>query len=234
MVKNNFSYSVSVDCVIFGYDQDSLKVLLIKRGVDPYVDYWALPGDLVHPNENTEEAVDRVLNDMTGLQDIFTEQVKTFGDIGRHPLGRVFTISHYSLLRIKEYELSPTNKNNSSSAFASEAKWHNVTRIGELAFDHNKILAACKEKLVNNVKSKPVGFELLPNKFTLSELQNLYESMLEKKFDKRNFRKKINSMKLLIDTGSTQKSVSHRPAKLFSFNKVKYEILKKTGFNFEI
>lgn len=234
MVKNNFSYSVSVDCVIFGYDQDSLKVLLIKRGVDPYVDYWALPGDLVHPNENTEEAVDRVLKDMTGLQDIFTEQVKTFGDIGRHPLGRVFTISHYSLLRIKEYELSPTNKNNSSSAFASEAKWHNVTRIGELAFDHNKILAACKEKLVNNVKSKPVGFELLPNKFTLSELQNLYESMLEKKFDKRNFRKKINSMKLLIDTGSTQKSVSHRPAKLFSFNKVKYEILKKTGFNFEI
>jgi|TARA_B110000444_G_C18629442_1_gene496126 8-oxo-dGTP diphosphatase len=234
MVKNNFSYSVSVDCVIFGYDQDSLKVLLIKRGVDPYVDYWALPGDLVHPNENTEEAVDRVLKDMTGLQDIFTEQVKTFGDIGRHPLGRVFTISHYSLLRIKEYELSPTNKNNSSSAFASEAKWHNVTRIGELAFDHNKILAACKEKLVNNVKSKPVGFELLPNKFTLSELQNLYESILEKKFDKRNFRKKINSMKLLIDTGSTQKSVSHRPAKLFSFNKVKYEILKKTGFNFEI
>ena len=171
---------------------------------------------------------------MTGLQDIFTEQVKTFGDIGRHPLGRVFTISHYSLLRIKEYELSPTNKNNSSSAFASEAKWHNVTRIGELAFDHNKILAACKEKLVNNVKSKPVGFELLPNKFTLSELQNLYESILEKKFDKRNFRKKINSMKLLIDTGSTQKSVSHRPAKLFSFNKVKYGILKKTGFNFEI
>jgi 8-oxo-dGTP diphosphatase len=234
MVKNNFSYSVSVDCVIFGYDQDSLKVLLIKRGVDPYVDYWALPGDLVHPNENTEEAVDRVLKDMTGLEDIFTEQVKTFGDIGRHPLGRVFTISHYSLLRIKEYELSPTNKNNSPSAFASEAKWHNVNRIGELAFDHNKILAACKEKLVNHVKSKPVGFELLPNKFTLSELQNLYESILEKKFDKRNFRKKISSMKLLIDTGSTQESVSHRPAKLFSFNKVKYEILKKTGFNFEI
>ena len=234
MVKNNFSYSVSVDCVIFGYDQDSLKVLLIKRGVDPYVDYWALPGDLVHPNENTEEAVNRVLKDMTGLENIFTEQVKTFGDLGRHPLGRVFTISHYSLLRIKDYELSPTNKNNSPSAFALEAKWHNVNRIGELAFDHNKILASCKEKLVNNVKSKPVGFELLPNKFTLSELQNLYESILEKKFDKRNFRKKINSMKLLTDTGKTQKSVSHRPAKLFSFNKVKYEILKKTGFDFEM
>ena len=234
MVKNNFSYSVSVDCVIFGYDEDLLKVLLIKRGVDPYVDYWALPGDLIHPNENTEEAVNRVLRDLTGLNDVFTEQVKTFGDIGRHPLGRVFTIAHYSLLKIKDYKLSPTNKENSPSSYALEAKWHNVNRIGELAFDHNKIFAACKEKLINNVKSKSVGFELLPDKFTLSELQNLYESILEKKFDKRNFRKKINSMKLLIDSGENQKSVSHRPAKLFSFNKEKYKILKKTGFNFEI
>jgi len=234
MVKNNFSYSVSVDCVIFGYDEDLLKVLLIKRGVDPYVDYWALPGDLIHPNENTEEAVNRVLRDLTGLNDVFTEQVKTFGDIGRHPLGRVFTIAHYSLLKIKDYNLSPTNKENSPSSYALEAKWHNVNRIGELAFDHNKIFAACKEKLINNVKSKPVGFELLPDKFTLSELQNLYESILEKKFDKRNFRKKINSMKLLIDSGENQKSVSHRPAKLFSFNKEKYKVLKKTGFNFEI
>ena len=102
MIKNNFSYSVSVDCVIFGYDETTLKVLLIKRGVDPYVDFWALPGDLVHPQENTEEAVNRVLTDLTGLENVFTEQVKTFGDLGRHPLGRVFTISHYGLLKIKE------------------------------------------------------------------------------------------------------------------------------------
>ena len=234
MLKNNFSYSVSVDCVIFGYDETSLKVLLIERGIDPYADFWALPGDLVHPKENTEEAVIRVLNDLTGLNNIFTEQVKTFGDIGRHPLGRVFTISHYSLLRIDEYDLSPTNKNNSPSSYSLEAKWHNVNRIGELAFDHNKIFAACKEKLVKNAKSKPVGFELLPDLFTLSDLQNLYEAILEKKFDKRNFRKKINSMKLLVDSGKTQKSVSHRPAKLFSFDKEKYERLKKIGFNFEI
>ena len=234
MIKNNFSYSVSVDCVIFGYDETSLKVLLIKRGVEPYLDYWALPGDLVHPNENTHEAVNRVLKDLTGLNNIFTEQVKTFGDIGRHPLGRVFTISHYSLLKVDDYPLSPTNKNNSPSSYSLEAKWHNVNRIGELAFDHNKIFAACKEKLVNNVKTRPVGFELLSDQFTLSDLQNLSEAILEKKFDKRNFRKKINSMKILIDTGKTQKSVSHRPAKLFSFDKNKYERLKKIGFNFEI
>ena len=103
MVDNNFNYSVSVDCVIFGYDDSGLKVLLIKRGVKPYKDYWALPGDLVHPKESIDGAVDRVLKDLTGLSNIYTEQVKTFGDVGRHPLGRVFTISHYSLLKADEY-----------------------------------------------------------------------------------------------------------------------------------
>ena len=234
MVKDNFNYSVSVDCVIFGYDDINLKVLLIKRGVNPYKEFWALPGDLVHPKESIEDAVDRVLVDLTGLGNVYTQQVKTFGDIGRHPLGRVFTISHYSLIKINQYELSPLNKNNSPSSFASEAKWHDINRIGELAFDHNKIFASCKAHLVQSVQSKPVGFELLPEKFTLSQLQNLYEIILEKKFDKRNFRKKINSMKLLVDTGKIQKSVSHRPAKLFQFNRVKYLKLKKSGFSFEI
>ena len=230
MVKNNFSYSVSVDCVIFGYDEDLLKILLIKRGVDPYVDYWALPGDLIHPNENTEEAVNRVLRDLTGLNDVFTEQVKTFGDIGRHPLGRVFTIAHYSLLKIKDYKLSPTNKENSPSSYALEAKWHNVNRIGELAFDHNKIFAACKEKLINNVKSKPVGFELLPDKFTLSELQNLYESILEKKFDKRNFRRRILEMDFLREVKKVQRNSRGRKAILYEFDPKKYNNYSKTGF----
>ena len=116
MVKDNFNYSVSVDCVIFGYDDINLKVLLIKRGVNPYKEFWALPGDLVHPKESIEDAVDRVLVDLTGLGNVYTQQVKTFGDIGRHPLGRVFTISHYSLIKINQYELSPLNKNNSPSS----------------------------------------------------------------------------------------------------------------------
>ena len=234
MESKNFNYSVSVDCVIFGYDDTNLKVLLIKRGVNPYNNYWALPGDLVHPKEGIEDAVDRVLLDLTGLDNIYTQQVKTFGDVGRHPLGRVFTISHYSLMKIDQHELSPLNINNSPSSYASEAKWHDVQRIGELAFDHNKILASCKAHLVQSVQNKPVGFELLPEKFTLSQLQNLYEVILERKFDKRNFRKKINSMKLLIDTGKNQKSVSHRPAKLFQFDKKKYLELKRSGYNFEI
>ena len=227
MVKDNFNYSVSVDCVIFGYDTTDLKVLLIKRGEDPYLNYWALPGDLINPKESIDQSVTRVLHDLTGLDDVFLNQVKTFGDVGRHPLGRVFTVAYYSLIKISDYELNP-------SSFAVEAKWHSVKRIGELAFDHNKIFASCKAHLVQSVQSKPIGFELLPEKFTLSQLQNLYEIILEKKFDKRNFRKKINSMKLLVDTGKIQKSVSHRPAKLFQFNKVKYLKLKKSGFSFEI
>ena len=227
MIKNNFNYSVSVDCVIFGYDDSGLKVLLIRRGVEPYLDYWALPGDLVQTKESIDGAVVRVLKDLTGLSNIYTEQVKTFGDVGRHPMGRVFTISHYSLLKADQHDLNP-------SSFAVEAKWHNIKRLGELAFDHNKIFAACKEKLVKSVQTKPIGFELLPEEFTLSQLQNLYEIILEKEFDKRNFRKKINAMKLLLDTGKIQSSVSHRPAKLFKFNKDKYLKLKNSGFSFEI
>ena len=226
-MDNNFNYSISVDCVIFGYDSTDLKVLLIKRGEKPYLDYWALPGDLIHPKESVDDSVKRVLKDLTGLSNVYMEQVKTFGDVGRHPLGRVFTIAYYSLLKIDDYTLSP-------SSFAKEAKWHSINRIGELAFDHNKIFATCKENLKQNVQRQPIGFELLPEKFTLSQLQNLYETILQKQFDKRNFRKKIISMKILKDSGEMQKSVSHRPAKLFTFNQENYIKLKDTGFSFEI
>tara|TARA_B100001758_G_C18407086_1_gene612856 strand:+ start:1173 stop:1856 length:684 start_codon:yes stop_codon:yes gene_type:complete len=227
MLDNNFSYSISVDCVIFGYDSTDLKVLLIKRGEKPYLDYWALPGDLIHPKESIDDSVKRVLKDLTGLSNVYMEQVKTFGDVGRHPLGRVFTIAYYSLLKIDDYTLNP-------SSFAKEAKWHSINRIGELAFDHNKIFATCKENLKQNVQRQPIGFELLPEKFTLSQLQDLYQTILQKQFDKRNFRKKIISMKILKDSGEMQQSVSHRPAKLFTFNKSNYLKLKETGFNFEI
>lgn len=227
MANEKFNYSVSVDCVIFGFDDTGLKVLLIKRGEKPFLNQWALPGDLIQSKESIDEAVYRILKDLTGLKNVFMEQVKTFGDVGRHPLGRVFTVSYFSLIKIRDYMLSP-------SSFAIEAKWHSVKRIGELAFDHNKILASCKEKLVESVKSQPIGFELLPKKFTLTDLQNLYEIILEQPFDKRNFRKKVNSMKILIDTGELQQSVSHRPAKLYQFDRKKYKKLKKTGFDFEI
>ncbi len=227
MSQDNFNYSVSIDCVIFGYDTTDLKVLLIKRGEDPYCNYWALPGDLIKPKEDIDDSVSRVLKDLTGLSEVYMNQVKTFGDVGRHPLGRVFTVAYFSLLKIGDYQLNP-------SSFATEAEWHSVSRIGELAFDHNKIFATCKQELVNSVKVKPIGFELLPEEFTLTELQNLYETILQKTFDTRNFRKKIHAVGVLTDTGNSQRSVSHRPAKLYRFDQEKYMELKRVGYSFEI
>ena len=154
-----------MDCVIFGYDDINLKVLLIKRGVN-HTGILGLTRRSSAPKESIEDAVDRVLVDLTGLGNVYTQQVKTFGDIGRHPL-EGFSPYHYSLIKINQYELSPLNKNNSPSSFV-EAKWHDINRIGELAFDHNKIFASCKAHLVQSVQSKPVGFELLPKSYFIS------------------------------------------------------------------
>ncbi len=219
--------SLSVDSVIFGFDDEELKILLIKRGEDPYNNMWALPGDLARLDEHLDASVARVLKELTGLSDVFMEQVKTFGDLGRHPLGRVVTVAYYSLIKISDYNLNP-------SSFATEARWHSVTKVSELAFDHNRILAACKERLQQSVRVRPIGFELLPRFFTLRELQSLYQAVLQQQFDTRNFRKKILSMNLLQDTGNLQSSVSHRPAKLFQFDEERYQMLKSKGLVFEL
>ena len=228
-VSNFFKSAFSVDNVIFGFDGDDLKVLLIKRGEDPYKGKWGLPGDLVYPNEDLSTAAKRVLLELTGLRNVFLEQVKTFGEVDRHPLGRVITIAYYSLIKISNYEVT-------AASFAKKAKWHSVSDVKnkELAFDHNEILDACCEKLQATVRNRPVGFELLPPKFTLTELQYLYESILETPLDKRNFRKKILSMKLLIDLDETQEGVAHRPAKLYEFDRDRYRAFIEEGFSFEL
>lgn len=225
--NNFFKSAFSVDNVIFGFDDGDLKVLLIKRGTAPFKGKWALPGDLVYPNEDLDNAAARVLLELTGLKNVYLEQVHTFGAVDRHPLGRVITISYYSLVKIANFELTP-------SSWASKAKWHSISEVGDLGFDHNKILNACFDRLKQRVKSRPVGFELLPRKFTLTELQHLYEAVLETELDKRNFRKKILSMNLLKDLDETQENVAHRPARLYSFDKTKYEKLVAEGYNFAI
>lgn len=204
-----------------------MKVLLIERGEDPYKGFWALPGDLVRPDEDLEVSVNRVLGDLTGLSNLFFEQVKTFGEVNRHPLGRVLTTGYYTLVKISDYKLNP-------SSFASEAKWLNIKTIKELAFDHNKILDSCFRKLQKSVRTRPIGFELLPPLFTLTELQTLYEAILGIELDTRNFRKKILQMKFLRETGNYQENVSHRPAKLYEFDKLQYDSLISKGFNFEV
>ena len=224
----HFRAAVTVDNVIFGFDKEGLKILLIKRGEAPFEDQWALPGYFMRKEEDLDTAAERVLRELTGLEDVYLEQVNSFGRVNRHPQGRVITVAYYSLIKIKAYELSAT------SEVTKLAKWVKLSETKELAFDHAEILTSCFERLKKRVRTEPVGFELLPRKFTLTELQHLYEAILETELDKRNFRKKIMSMKLLMDLGETQKAVAHRPAKLYKFDRTKYDELKATGFNFEL
>jgi 8-oxo-dGTP diphosphatase len=226
--KNSFFQSAfSVDNVIFGFDNSQLKVLLIRRKGEPFKGEWALPGDLVHPKENLRDAPKRVLKELTGLVDVYLEQVHTFGKVDRHPVGRVVTVAYYSLVNI--HKVKPR-----AASFAAEVKWFPVFEMKSLPFDHLEILEKCTVQLQNSVKIMPIGFELLPEKFTLSDVQDLYEAVLNKNLDKRNFRKKFLSMGILIDVREYQTGVAHRPAKLYRFETEKYDEFKAKGFNFEI
>jgi 8-oxo-dGTP diphosphatase len=226
--KNSFFQSAfSVDNVIFGLDNSQLQVLLIRRKSEPFEGEWALPGDLVHPEENLRDAPKRVLKELTGLVDVYLEQVHTFGKVDRHPVGRVVTVAYYSLVNI--HKVQPR-----AASFAAEVKWFPVFELDALPFDHLEILQKCTIQLQNSVRTMPIGFELLPEKFTLSDVQDLYESVLNKHLDKRNFRKKFLSMGILVDVKEYQTGVAHRPAKLFRFETEKYEEFKAKGFNFEI
>jgi 8-oxo-dGTP diphosphatase len=220
-----FKSAFSVDNVIFGFDGAELKVLLIKRANPLFEHMWALPGDLVYPNEDIQTAAVRVLDQLTGLKGVFLEQVRAFGAVDRHPLGRVITIAYYSLVNPRSFTLAP-------SSFASLAEWHTISNVGGLAFDHNQILTTCLDQLRLRVRTAPVGFELLPPKFTLTELQQLYESILGTRMDKRNFRKKILQLNFIDDLDEMQAGVSHRPAKLYAFSEKQYSQLVEGGYEF--
>ncbi len=222
-----FKSAFSVDNIIFGFDRDALKVLLIKRAYDPFHGEWALPGDLVRPDEDLDHAAFRVLEELTGVKDVYLDQVHTFGAVDRHPKGRVITIAYYSLVNIKNVSIR-------AASFADKVAWKEVRSITGLAFDHFRIMQACLKRLRRDVKFRPIGFELLPEKFTLTKLQRLYESVLEKDLDKRNFRKKILTMNVLSSLEEQQKNVAHRPAMLYSFDAVKYQLAKERGFIFEL
>ena len=222
-----FKAAFTVDNVIFGFDEGDLKVLLIKRGEAPYEGQWGLPGYFVKEDEDLDNAAKRVLEELTGLRNVYLEQVETFGTIDRHPIGRVITVAYFSLIKINQYTIQ-------ASSIAQRAVWVSINEAKNLAFDHNDILAACFNRLKLLVRNRPVGFELLPPKFTLTELQHLYEAILETNLDKRNFRKKILSMNLLVDLDETQAGVAHRPARLYEFDKEKYDELLADGFSFEL
>ncbi|HEU4471201.1 MAG TPA: NUDIX domain-containing protein [Flavisolibacter sp.] len=201
-----FNIAVSVDCVIFGYDDKHLKVLLIKSDLAEFDGLYSLLGDLVRPDEDMEDAPYRVLQERTGLRDVYLEQVQTFGNIGRHPSGRVITTAYYSLVNTKSHKLQLTD---------NELHWHNVDEIESLAFDHKLILDSCLQRLREKVLEHPVIFNLLPDKFSLRELQDLYEAILGFELDRRNFRKRITLKNWLVDLNEMEEDVPHRPGKLY-------------------
>ncbi len=219
--------SLTVDAVVFGFDDQDLKVLLIQRGQKPFAGAWALPGGFVHMDESLEEAVRRELVEETALTDVFLEQLYTFGSPQRDPRERVVSVAYYGLVKL-------AGRHVEAATDAARAAWFPVAELPPLAFDHEDILQAAHRRLQAKVRYQPIGFELLPQKFTLSQLQHLYETVLERTLDKRNFRKKILAMDLLTDTREIEQDVAHRAARLFCFNRKKYQALEKKGFNFEI
>lgn len=224
-IERFFQFALSVDNVILGYHENALKLLVIERGAEPHKGKLALPGDLVYPNEDVDFAVRRVLKDLTGLTDVFMTQTNTYGQVGRHPIGRVVTVAYYSLVNADKYQ--PL-----ANSWADHVSWIDLETVPQLAFDHNQIVQDAIIALRERVRTQPIGFELLPEKFTLGEMQLLYEAILGEKYDKANFRKRILSMGLLKDLKEMQTDVPHRPARLFSFDEQKYIDLKSKGFSF--
>jgi 8-oxo-dGTP diphosphatase len=220
--------ALTVDCVIFGLDDSlRLKVLLIQRGHDPYKDCWAFPGGFVDMDEPLDTAAARELEEETGVKDLFIEQLYTFGTLGRDPRGRVVTVVYYALVNLTKYKIE-------SHSDAKAVKWFDIEQLPALAFDHADIFNVAIERLRGKVRYQPLGFELLPETFTLTQLQKLYETILGvKELNKRNFRTKILKMNILKED-TMLRGVAHRPAQLYRFDKTMYEDYVKGGFHFEL
>lgn len=220
---------LTVDCVIFGLDleAESLKVMLIERDVEPFAGVWAIPGGFVRSDESLLDAATRELEEETGITDVFLEQLYTFGDPGRDPRGWVVSVAYYALV-------SPEKHNVHATTDARDARWFSVDTLPKLAFDHAEILETALERIRGKLTYAPIGFELLPQKFTVKQLQKLYEIVLGRKLDNRNFRKKIFAMDVLRELDEMQKGVPHRAARLYKFDERKYRQLIKRGLNFEL
>ena len=218
--------AVTVDCVVFGLDGTELSVLLVQRAEDPFAGCWALPGGFVDMNEGLEAAARRELEEETGLKLAWLEQLYTFGAVDRDPRGRVITVAFYALVKTLHQAVA-------AATDAADARWFGLGELPELAFDHDRLLTVARERLRGKVSWRPVGFELLPERFTLSQLQQLYETVLGRDLDKRNFRRKVLALGLLSET--TERSDGPgRPARLYRFDRDAYQRLEAEGFVFEL
>lgn len=229
MEEKNYCYkyphpAVTADCVIFGFDGVGIKVLLIQRGIEPYKGKWAFPGGFMQIDETVEECAKRELEEETGLKTTSVEQFYTFTDVNRDPRERVITVAHYALVRLSDVK---------GGDDAMSAKWFAMNEIPSLAFDHDRILRIAVNRLKERICFEPIGFELLPEIFTMTALQNLYEAILEMKFDRRNFYNKMLKLGILSEAEERPKNASRRTPIKYRFNAKKYAELKQKGFRLE-
>jgi ADP-ribose pyrophosphatase YjhB (NUDIX family) len=231
VIPLNFSDEIidalSIDCVIFGFKDAQLYILLVKHGIGPTLGQWALPGSWIKYNESIDTAAGRILSSQTSVENIYLEQFKTFGDLERFPDRRVITIAYYALVNIEQFELHP-------GPTEADVNWFTIQDVPTMAFDHDVIFKSCFDFLKHKIQHEPIGFNLLPSKFTLLQLLELYEAILGQKLDKSNFRKKFLKMNLLVDTKERQQDVSHRAATLYCFDENVYNKLLMKGFTFEV
>lgn len=231
MKKNSFPDTIidalSIDCLIFGFKKNELDILLVQHGEGISKGRWALPGGWIRYNEGTDEAAERLLSDLTGVSNIYLEQLRSFGHVNRYPSKRVITIAYYALVKPENYTLH-------AGFTAADAQWFKISEVPELPYDHREILNSGLSYLKHKVRHEPIGFNLLPKKFTLLQLQELYEAILDKKLDKPNFRRKLMKMNLLEPLKEKQTDVSHRAAGLYRFDKKIYDKLTEKGFTFEL
>ncbi len=219
---------VAVDCIIFGYDimKKEIKLLLVKRSFNPAKGKWSLEGGFVENDESLDEAAARILRRLTGLDLIYLKQSYVYGDVERDPGARVISVAYFALITIMDIDKEVVEKNG--------AHWRSISRLPDLIFDHSAMVKKALKDLQDQIKIKPVGFELLPEKFTLVQLQELYEAIYQKNIDKRNFRKKILSMDILEKLEEKEKTTSKKGAFYYKFNKERYKKLKKEGFYFNL
>lgn len=221
-------FHVAVDSIIFGYDEEGreLKVLLLKRNFQPAKGEWSLMGGFLKSDESLDEAGRRILNQLTGLSDVYMEQLYSFGEIDRDPGARIVSVAYFALIKINDSDLELVNSHG--------ATWVPISKMPQLIFDHSAMISRALKKLQVRARTQPIGFELLPDKFTIPQLQGLYEAIYNKPLDKRNFRRKLLAMDLLEKLEEKEKETSRKGAWYYRFDPKKYEDLLNRGFNFEL
>lgn len=232
MRKVNYTYqyphpAVTVDCIIFGFDGQNLKVMLVQRKSEPFAKMWALPGAFVDETESLESCAERVLLKECNISGVYLEQLFTFGSPSRDPRERVISVAYMGLVKTADFELIAGNDE-------LQIEWRDVEEIPDLAFDHQQILRTAIDRIRGKIRYQPIGFELMNPKFTLPQLQQLYEAILGQSLDRRNFRKKLLSMQILKQLPEKQQNVAHKAAFYYEFDRERYEILMKEGIYLEL